>query len=204
MQNLLQADNTTRADMAVALRKLEKEIAERKQTEKELRRKTEELKSVFRASPTGIGLVSSPERIILQVNKKLCEMLGYAEEELIGKNARIVYQSEEEYENVGKQKYKMIQKYGTGTVETRWKRKDGSILDILLSSSPIDTNDLSLGVTFTALDITNRKMADEEIKKRVKELEDFYEMAVGRELRMKQLKEEIEELREEIEKYKKL
>jgi PAS domain S-box-containing protein len=204
MQNLLRDDNTTRADMAVALRKLENEIAERKKTEKELRRKTEELKSVFRASPTGIGLVSSPDRIILQVNKKLCEMVGYAEEELIGKNARILYQSEEEYEKVGKEKYQMIQKYGTGTVETRWKRKDSSILDILLSSSPIDSNDLSLGVTFTALDITNRKRADEEIKKRVIELEDFYEMAVGRELRMKQLKEEIEELREEIERYKKL
>jgi hypothetical protein len=44
----------------------------------------------------------------------------------------------------------------------------------------------------------------------VKELEEFYDMAVGRELRMKKLKEtmeemkeEIESLKEELEKYKK-
>lgn len=43
---------------------------------------------------------------------------------------------------------------------------------------------------------------EDEIKKRVKELEEFYEMAVGRELKMIELKEEIERLKEELEKYK--
>ncbi len=45
--------------------------------------------------------------------------------------------------------------------------------------------------------------AQEEIQKRVKELEVFYDIAVGRELRMKELKEQIEEMKEEMEKYKK-
>lgn len=43
---------------------------------------------------------------------------------------------------------------------------------------------------------------EEELLRKVKELEEFYDMAVGRELRMKELKEEIENLREELEKYK--
>jgi len=51
-------------------------------------------------------------------------------------------------------------------------------------------------------DITEHKKSEEEIKKRVNELEEFYDMAVGRELRMKQLKEENEELNEELEKLK--
>ena len=50
--------------------------------------------------------------------------------------------------------------------------------------------------------ISKRKTAQEEIKKRVKELEEFYDMAVGRELRMKELKEEMEDLKEEIERLK--
>jgi hypothetical protein len=37
----------------------------------------------------------------------------------------------------------------------------------------------------------------------VKELEEFYDMAVGRELRMIELKEQIESLKEELEQYKK-
>lgn len=45
---------------------------------------------------------------------------------------------------------------------------------------------------------TARKHAEEQLKKRVKELEEFYDMAVNRELRMVELKEEIEELKEEL------
>jgi PAS domain S-box-containing protein len=59
-------------------------------------------------------------------------------------------------------------------------------------------------------DITERKKSEKalkknekELKERVKELEEFYDMAVGRELRMKQLKEENEKLEEKLEKYKK-
>lgn len=44
---------------------------------------------------------------------------------------------------------------------------------------------------------------EQELKKKVKELEEFYDMAVGRELRMKELKEEIEELKKELERYTK-
>jgi PAS domain S-box-containing protein len=54
----------------------------------------------------------------------------------------------------------------------------------------------------TVRDITERKKMEQEIQKRVKELEDFYDMAVGREVRMKQLKEQMEGLKEEMEKLK--
>lgn len=47
------------------------------------------------------------------------------------------------------------------------------------------------------------KKREEELEKRVQELEDFYDMAVGRELRMIELKDEIKELKEELEKLKK-
>jgi signal transduction histidine kinase len=47
-------------------------------------------------------------------------------------------------------------------VETQWQHKDGTLLDVLMSSAPIDPQDLSAGVTFTALDITRRKRAEEQ------------------------------------------
>lgn len=46
-----------------------------------------------------------------------------------------------------------------------------------------------------------REEAESEVQKRIKELEDFYEMAVGRELRMMELKEEIKELKKELAKF---
>ncbi len=41
-----------------------------------------------------------------------------------------------------------------------------------------------------------------ELTKRVKELEEFYDIAVGRELRMVELKKEIAKLEKEFKKYK--
>ncbi|MEK6580944.1 MAG: PAS domain S-box protein, partial [Nitrospirota bacterium] len=52
-------------------------------------------------------------------------------------------------------------------------------------------------------DITERKKMDEELKSKIEELEKFYGMAVGRELKMKELKEELARLKTELEKYKK-
>ena len=63
-------------------------------------------------------------------------------------------------------------------------------------------SDLSYGI-LTLRTREERRRAQKEIKKRVKELEEFYNIAIGRELRMKELKDEIEELKEELSKCKK-
>ncbi|MBC8509100.1 MAG: PAS domain S-box protein, partial [Chloroflexi bacterium] len=126
------------------------------------------MRSVFTVAPVGIGVVIN--RILQDVNERFCEISGYSRAELIGQNARIVYISDEDYEYIGQEKYRQIQKRGTGTVQTQFRRKDGEIVDVLLSSTPINPDDLSIGVTFTALDITDRVQAENEIKRRVNSL----------------------------------
>ncbi len=120
------------------------DVTRRKQDEDVLLERENRLQSVLRSAPIGIGVVT--ERIFQHVNQRLCEMTGYPEEELIGRSARVVYPDQEEYEYVGREKYEQIRKSGSGTVETRWKRKDGIILDVLLSSTPVDLEDLSKGL----------------------------------------------------------
>jgi len=117
------------------------------------------LRSIFLAAPVGIGLVV--DRIIKDANNRLCGITGYSRDELVGQSARILYPTDADYDYVGSEKYRRIAEKGTGSVETRWRRKDGTIIDVLLSSTPFNPSDLSAGVTFTALDITERKKAEE-------------------------------------------
>ncbi len=141
---------------------LELEAVERNLAEDALTQSEATLASIFSAAPMGIGLVA--DRIVKQVNNRMCSMVGYSSDELIGKSARILYPSDEEFKSVGEQKYGQIRKLGTGTVETHWRRKDGELIDILLSSTPLDPSDLSAGVTFTALEITKRKQAEKALR----------------------------------------
>ncbi len=122
------------------------------------RERTSEIESIFRSAPIGIGVVC--HRQIIRVNQRLEEMLGYTKNEFIGNNARMLYPSDEEFEKVGKKKYRQIEKCNTGTVETKWRRKDGTIINVLLSSTPIDFQDYGKGVTFTAMDITESQQKE--------------------------------------------
>jgi len=126
--------------------------------------KENKIQSIFRAAPVGIGMVV--DRIITEANDTLCRMTGYSSDELIGQSSRILYPSNKEFEFVGVEKYRQIQLIGNGSVETRWKKKNGDIIDIILSSSAIDAKDLSKGITFTALDISDQKAFEETIRMR--------------------------------------
>jgi len=120
------------------------------------------LRSIFRAAPVGIGVVKN--RVLVWTNQRIHEMTGYSEEELKGKSARILYPSDEDFEFVGHEKYRQISHFGTGTVETTWLRKDGREIAVILSSTPIDLDDLEKGVTFSALDITERNQLEDRLR----------------------------------------
>ncbi len=146
-----------------------RDITDRERAEAALRESEAMLKSIFRAAPTGIGLVSN--RVLLAVNDRICEMVGRSREELLGQSARVLYPTDQDFEYVGREKYAQIRERGTGAVETRWQHRDGAIMDVLLSSTPLDPDNLAAGVTFTALDITERKRAEEEIRRLNAQLE---------------------------------
>ncbi len=136
--------------------------SERRRSEAALRSSEARANSILAVAPVGIGMVV--DRVIMEVNDTLLRMMGYQREELIGRSGRILYSSDEDYERVGREKYDQIREQGIGVIETRWRRKDGTRLDIILSSAPIDRADLGKGVTFTAQDITERRRAEEALQ----------------------------------------
>ncbi len=121
------------------------------------------LESVINTVPGGIGVVE--KRVFSQVNDYVVKLTGYTREELIGQSARMLYPTQEESDYMGTEKYRQIAERGTGTVESRWLRKDGAIRHVLVSSTPLVANDLSAGVAFFVLDITDRKEAEERFER---------------------------------------
>ncbi len=108
------------------------------------------LSSLYHAAPVGICRVIN--RTLIEVNDQMCRMVGYGREELIGQSSRLLYLTDEDFESVGREKYAQIQQHGVGTVETRWRRKDGVIVPVLLSFAPLNQVKPDEGVTFTAMD----------------------------------------------------
>lgn len=140
-----------------------KDITQRKEAQNLLKESEANLRSIFRAAPVGIGLVDK-DRVIRNINNRFCQMLGYERDEILGKNSRMLYPTKRDYEYVGKEKYQQIYKTGTGIVETRFRHKDGTILDVILSSTPVDLFDLNKGVIFTAIDITQRRITERALE----------------------------------------
>jgi PAS domain S-box-containing protein len=139
-----------------------RDVSEMKQVEKTLREREAELHSMLDATPAGVGLVVN--RALQKVNRSLCKITGYSEEEMIGKSTRMLYADDAEYLRVGRELYGQIEKEGLGSLEARLRKKDGEIIDVLMSLSPFDKNNLSAGVTQTVLDITQRKKAENSLR----------------------------------------
>jgi len=145
--------------------------SEKRAAELLLKENKEKLQSIFSVAPVGIGLIT--DRVFTEVNDTFCKMTGYSRKEIIGKDSEMVYATREEYETAWIDKYKNIAENGTGSVETRFKRKDGRILNIFLSLTTLDEHDLTKGVTFSVMDITERKLAEEALRKHRDHLEEL-------------------------------
>ncbi|MEF8727160.1 MAG: PAS domain S-box protein [Accumulibacter sp.] len=159
---LLLAFATLSAGSATTFSVVVTDLSERKRAQDVLRESEAQLRAIIRAAPIGIGVVV--DRVFHEVNPRILEMTGYSREELIGSGSRLLYATDEEFRYVGEEKYRQIAEHGLGVVETRWRRKDGAMIDVLLSSCPFEPGDHGKGVTFTALDITQRKAFENRLR----------------------------------------
>lgn len=144
-------------------RRLKLEIRQRNAAEITLREREAELQSIFKAAPIGIGVAK--QRVVQQANDQLCAMTGYERSELLGQSTRHLYPSEQVFHDVGGMIYRQTREQGKCTVETQWRRKDGALIQVLLSSTQTDPLDAGRGITFTALDVTAARLAEAEIKR---------------------------------------
>ncbi|MFH1845324.1 MAG: PAS domain S-box protein, partial [bacterium] len=139
-----------------------RDITEIKQAETALRANEARLKSIFRASPVGVGL--AVDRVFVEVNETFCEMTGFTSTELQGQSARILCDKDEDFQKAGEELYRQIDDSGIASLEVNMLRRDGSRFEALLCAAPVSLEVSDAGLTFTVQDITGRKSMERDLR----------------------------------------
>jgi PAS domain S-box-containing protein len=114
-------------------------------------------------------IVVSPENKIMNANAAACRLLGYEEEELIGRPVEMLF-AEEKSNREYWIKHLMLNDH-IADIEELYKTKDQREVPVLFSASVMRDDYHSIrGIIYVAQDITDRKRAGEALKKSEKNL----------------------------------
>jgi PAS domain S-box-containing protein len=140
------------------------DVTERKQAEEALREAEELFHSAFDNAPIGIA-VSQPDGHYLRVNRALCEILGYSEEELRATTFQALTYPEDNEASMAYVDRLLAGEIDKYSLEKRYVRADGRPVWVSLSVSLVRApDDRPLYYVAQVQDITERKRAEERLQ----------------------------------------
>lgn len=167
----------------------------------EQRQASQYARSLIEASLDPLVTIS-PEGKITDVNEATIKVTGISRAKLIGADFSDYFTAPDK----AREGYQQVFAKGFVTdYPLTIRHRDGRLTDVLYNASVYkNTQGNVIGVFAAARDVTARKRAEEELAEqrrreleRLAELEKFQKLTVGRELKMVELKKEIEELKQE-------
>ena len=169
------------------------DISERKRTEEERAR----LAAIVDSSDDAI-IGKTLSGVITSWNGGAEKIYGYAPEEMVGRPVSVLA-----VPGHGDEISRILEMVSRGKNVTHFEtdrlRKDGKTIRVSLTVSPIkDSSGEIVGASTIARDITGQKFLQDELRRQMSELERFNKVAVGRELKMIELKKEIAELKMKV------
>ncbi|BAI60106.1 putative histidine kinase [Methanocella paludicola SANAE] len=135
------------------------DITERNQASESLRESEEDLRAAFEQAAVGMTHVSSDGRF-LKVNQKFCDITGYTREELLKMSAQDITHPTDMDEEARLIESLLSGRLSTFSSEKRYIRKDGAVVWVNLTVTPIFHNGALAYLMGITEDITGRKQAE--------------------------------------------
>jgi PAS domain S-box-containing protein len=157
---------------------LQKQIVERKRAVEALRESEERFRGAFDFAAVGMALVGLDGRW-LQVNRSLCELVGYSEEELLNTNFQSITHPEDLETALAYMRQVLSGEIPQYQMEKRYFHKFGHIVWILLSVSLVrDAQGAPLYFISQIQDISQRRQAEQQLRQAEEKYRNLFENAV--------------------------
>jgi two-component system, sensor histidine kinase and response regulator len=139
-----------------------------REAEEAMKAAVDEQTAIFQSA--GLGITVVQDRHFIRLNRRLAEMLGHTVEEMEGQSTRMLFDRQEDYDQLGKDGYEAIARGETYRCDSRMRRKDGSTFWCRESGRAIDLAAPERGSVWVLEDVTVEK----EAKRLLEETEAWY------------------------------
>jgi diguanylate cyclase (GGDEF)-like protein/PAS domain S-box-containing protein len=140
-----------------------RDISARKREELALSERSETFHGAFHEAPIGMMMVDLEWRV-LRVNRSICEMLGYTEQELLARTFQELTHPEDITADLDLVRQMIAGDINDYRLEKRYFHKDGHVIWMLLSASLLkDANKIPLHFIFHMQDISEYKKIQKQI-----------------------------------------
>ncbi|MBU1695956.1 MAG: diguanylate cyclase, partial [Proteobacteria bacterium] len=135
-----------------------------KRTEDALQENEKKYRHLFTNAPAGIYEIDFEKDKFTNVNQLMCKYSGYSEKEFLSMNPMDLFTEDSKDLYIGRLEKLSIRKNLARNVEYNIIKKDGQELSVILNNDFIYKNGKLKGARVVVHDITNRKLAEKELK----------------------------------------
>jgi PAS domain S-box-containing protein len=142
-----------------------RDVTKARATEEALRQSEEKYRQLLNHAPAGIYEVDFLRRTFVSVNDVMCEYTGYTRKELLSLSPFDILTDDSKVHFMERMRKALSGEKVPETVEFRIKGKNGREFWVLLNTKLVYENGHPKGATAVVHDITERKLADEAVRR---------------------------------------